>query len=90
MTAVRHGRTLPVPKHLRDAHYQGSKRLEHGQGYQYPHDFPGANVRQDYLGVDKTYYQPVERGFEIQIAQRLKEMKEQMDSGDTGSAGKPG
>jgi len=86
MKDVREGRTLPVPKHLRDSHYQGSKRLEHGQGYQYPHDFPGGNVRQDYLGVDKTYYEPVDRGYESQIAQRLKEIRQQTVSGEEGSA----
>src|SRR5437762_10369778 len=37
---VRSGRTLPVPEHLRDAHYPGAKRLGHGEGYQYAHDFP--------------------------------------------------
>jgi putative ATPase len=87
MKDVREGRTLPVPKHLRDTHYQGAKRLEHGQGYQYPHDFPEGNVRQDYLGVDKTYYQPVDRGFEIQLAQRLKELRAQADAGEEDSAG---
>src|SRR5678810_1227750 len=35
MKDVREGRTLPVPKHLRDTHYKGSKRLGHGQGYEY-------------------------------------------------------
>src|SRR5687768_12913808 len=38
---VRAGRTLPVPKHLRDAHYKGAKRLGHGEGYEYAHDHPG-------------------------------------------------
>src|SRR5437762_3218152 len=37
---VRSGRTLPVPEHLRDAHYPGARRLGHGEGYQYAHDFP--------------------------------------------------
>ena len=41
MADVREGRTIPVPKHLRDAHYTGRKRLGHGAGYQYAHDFPG-------------------------------------------------
>jgi hypothetical protein len=58
MRDVREGRTLPVPKHLRDSHYQGAKRLGHGEGYQYSHDFPGGIVEQDYLGVDKIYYDP--------------------------------
>src|SRR5678816_953972 len=38
---VRSERTLPVPDHLRDAHYPGAKRLGHGVGYQYAHDYPG-------------------------------------------------
>ena len=39
---VREGRLLPVPVHLRDAHYGGAKRLGHGEGYQYAHDYPDA------------------------------------------------
>ncbi|HEY0132679.1 MAG TPA: replication-associated recombination protein A, partial [Nannocystis sp.] len=55
---VKHGRTIPVPKHLRDGHYAGSARLGHGKGYKYAHDYAGGYVAQDYLGVDKTYYEP--------------------------------
>ena len=47
---VRSGRTLPVPEHLRDAHYKGAERLGHGQGYEYAHDHPEHFVAQDYLG----------------------------------------
>ena len=32
------GKIGPVPSHLRDAHYGGSKKLGHGKGYQYSHD----------------------------------------------------
>jgi putative ATPase len=71
MADVREGRTLPVPKHLRDTHYKGSKRLGHGQGYQYAHDHEGGYVKQDYLGVEKQYYTPTDRGFEAEIARRL-------------------
>ncbi len=56
MQDVREGRTIPVPVHLRDTHYRGSKRLGHGEGYKYPHDFEGGVIGQDYLGVDVTYY----------------------------------
>src|SRR5207253_165339 len=35
---VRTRRVLPVPVHLRDAHYPGATRLGHGEGYQYAHD----------------------------------------------------
>jgi putative ATPase len=75
MTDVREGRTIPVPKHLRDSHYKGSERLGHGQGYQYAHDHPEGFVAQDYLGVDKTYYNPTSRGYEVTIAQRLAKWK---------------
>ena len=76
MSDVREGRTLPVPKHLKDTHYQGSKRLGHGSGYKYAHDFESGFVRQDYLGVDKTYYLPTDRGFEQTIGERLKKRRE--------------
>ena len=42
---VREGRAGRVPKHLRDAHYPGAKRLGHGKGYAYPHDDPIGVVR---------------------------------------------
>ncbi len=64
---VREGRTVPVPKHLRDSHYRGSGRLGHGEGYKYAHDYEGGFVEQDYLGVDKTYYTPTDRGHEAVI-----------------------
>lgn len=75
MKDVREGRTLPVPKHLRDKHYQGAVRLGHGEGYQYAHDHVGAYVKQDYLGVDKTYYTPTDRGYEAEIGRRIEALK---------------
>jgi putative ATPase len=75
MTDVREGRTIPVPRHLRDGHYAGSKQLGNGVGYKYAHDFEGGFVEQDYLGVDKTYYTPTDRGFEAHIKERLEQMK---------------
>ena len=77
---VKEGRTLPVPKHLKDAHYQGAKRLGHGQGYRYAHNFPGGIVEQDYLGVDKVYYEPVDRGYEAEIRERMDRRAEQGDT----------
>lgn len=68
---VREGRTLPVPKHLRDQHYQGASRLGHGDGYKYVHDNPDGFVEQDYLGADKMYYRPTDRGHEARIAAYL-------------------
>lgn len=71
MKDAKEGRTIPVPKHLRDTHYKGAARLENGQGYQYPHDTEEGIVRQEYLGVEKSYYQPTTRGYEATISQRL-------------------
>src|SRR5207245_1192786 len=59
---IRSGRTLPVPEHLRDAHYPGAKRLGHGGGYQYAHDFPEHFVVQDYLGAEKRLFEPNAQG----------------------------
>jgi putative ATPase len=72
---VRGGRLLPVPVHLRDAHYPSAKRLGHGKGYQYSHDSPDAVASQDYLGVEREYYRPVDRGQEREIAERLKTIR---------------
>jgi putative ATPase len=77
MKDVREGRTIPVPKHLRDTHYRGSKRLGHGEGYKYAHDFDGGVADQDYLGVDKKYYDPTDRGFEAELRRRLDEFRRQ-------------
>ena len=51
----------PVPAHLRDASYQGARRLGHGKGYVYPHDEPGHHAAQahrpePYEG--ERYYEP--------------------------------
>ncbi len=69
------GRLLPVPVTLRDSHYAAAKRLGHGQGYQYSHDAPDAVAAQDYLGIDREYYHPVDRGFERELAQRLEAIR---------------
>ena len=71
---VRAGAAGPVPPHLRDAHYPGARQLQHGKGYRYPHDFPGALVQQQYApdGVHgRDYYNPSDRGAERVMAQRL-------------------
>jgi putative ATPase len=68
---IREGRVLPVPVHLRDAHYPGAKQLGHGEGYEYAHDAEGGVAAQDYLGVEREYYRPVPRGFEVELAERL-------------------
>jgi len=75
---VESGRTLAVPEHLRDAHYAGAKRLGHGEGYKYAHDFAGHFVAQDYLGADKRYYEPTEQGAEKKIKERVEKWRAQL------------
>jgi len=70
---VRNQRTLPVPKALRDTHYQGAKSLGN-DGYKYPHDSPEGYVVQDYLGVAKQYYHPTDRGREATFRQYLEKL----------------
>lgn len=72
---VRNSRLLPVPIHLRDRHYQGAKRLGHGEGYEYPHEAQEGWVPQDYLGVDRNYYEPVDRGAEAGMKQKLDDLR---------------
>jgi len=75
---VRAGRIGRVPKHLRDAHYPGAKRLGHGKGYVYAHDAEHGVAPQQYLPdelVDREYYRPTGNGFERDIAARLDRIK---------------
>jgi putative ATPase len=72
---VRSGRTLAVPKHLRDAHYRGAEQFGHGAGYEYSHDAPEGWTPQAYLPEDRRYYEPVDRGHEAVIRQRLEELR---------------
>lgn len=72
---VRENRVLPVPVHLRDAHYKSAEKLGHGVEYQYSHDAADGVVAQDYLGVDRQYYRPVARGYEAELAKRLEQLR---------------
>ncbi len=70
MADAERGGYEPVPNHLRDTHYKGAARLGHGEGYRYPHDFPGHFVEQAYAPVEARgmpYYTPSEQGFEAEI-----------------------
>ena len=78
---VKEGRTLPVPKHLRDSHYGGAKQFGHGIGYQYSHNGDGAWVDQEYIPSDATYYTPSNRGFEAIIRERMAEIERRRAEG---------
>ena len=87
---VREGRILPVPVHLRDRHYAGAKRLGHGAGYVYSHDVEGGVAAQDYLGIDREYYQPTDRGFEAELSQRLAAIRQTLRSAKQQPPSPPG
>ena len=65
LSDLRTSGNLPIPRHLRDGHYAGSKELGNAQNYKYPHNYPGNWVNQDYL-PDKlkhaSYFIPNENG----------------------------
>jgi putative ATPase len=75
---IREGRLLPVPRHLQGSHYPGAKRLGHGEGYEYAHEAEGAVAAQDYLGVEREFYRPTERGFEKELSERLAAIRERL------------
>ncbi|MFP4977179.1 replication-associated recombination protein A [Paenibacillus sp. CN-4] len=69
MDAMEDMKSAEVPLHLRDAHYKGSEALGH-VGYQYPHNFPGHYVKQEYLPKPlsgRTFYEATEQGNEAKI-----------------------
>ncbi len=80
---VRSGRTIPVPKHLRSTGYAGAKRLGSGEGYRYPHDAKDGIVKQTYLGVEKVYYRPTDRGAESLVRDRLSRLRADDDHAST-------
>ena len=70
---VRAGKIGPVPAHLRDAHYGGSKKLGHGTGYVYAHDEPFGIAEQQYapdVVADAEYYRPTSLGAEAGLKER--------------------
>jgi putative ATPase len=78
--------TRPVPLRLRNAPTALAKRLEHGKGYRYAHDEPeGFAAGERYLpdGMPPTtFYEPVDRGLEARIAERLAELRAKNAAGD--------
>ncbi|WP_428425374.1 replication-associated recombination protein A [Methylibium sp.] len=69
----------PVPLHLRNAPTALMKQLDHGKGYRYAHDEEGGFAAGErYLpeGVDQRFYEPVPRGLEIKIGEKLNRLRE--------------
>ena len=67
--------SLEVPMHLRNAPTRLMDELGYGKGYRYAHDEPGAYAAGEvYLPLQlagRIYYEPVDRGLEIKIREKL-------------------
>ena len=83
---VKQDGTRPVPMHLRNAPTQLMKQLDYGKGYRYAHDEEGGFAAGErYLPdgmADPGFYEPVERGLEIKIAQKLRDLRERNAAAD--------
>ncbi|HPU96957.1 MAG TPA: replication-associated recombination protein A [Candidatus Hydrogenedentes bacterium] len=75
--AVREAPAVSVPGHLQDTAYSGAKRLGRGEGYLYPHDYPGGYIPQDYGVARGAFYQPTDYGYERIFRERLAELARQ-------------
>jgi len=86
LQTVRKTGALSVPAHLRNAPTDLAKKLGHGDGYKYPHDFPNHIVRQEYLPPElagTVFYQPATHGGEKTISERLQWWDAQMSETKT-------
>ena len=85
---VRAGKVGPVPSHLRDAHYAGSKKIGHGKGYRYAHDEPFGIAEQQYapdVVADAEYYRPTSLGAEAALKERWQRVR-RLVRGDGGAS----
>ncbi len=80
MADVRQLGSAEVPLHLRNAPTKLMKELDYGKAYRYAHDEPeayaaGESYFPESVG-ERHYYQPVDRGLEIRIAEKLAHLRE--------------
>ena len=76
---VRHLGTAPVPNHLRNAPTRLAASLGHGRGYRYAHDEPGGYAAGECYfpeGISRRYYEPVDRGMEAKIREKLQHLRD--------------
>jgi putative ATPase len=77
---VKRDKSRDVPMHLRNASTHLMKKLGHGKNYRYAHDEPGGFAAGEQYFPDGMaephWYQPVERGLEIKIAEKLKKLRD--------------
>nr|WP_318683729.1 replication-associated recombination protein A [uncultured Acetatifactor sp.] len=83
MEEVRRSGDLPIPAHLKDAHYKGAVKLGRGTGYKYAHDYPNHYVEQQYLPYElngKEFYKPSGNGYEVKIREHMKRIRKEAGS----------
>ena len=89
---VKQDTTRPVPLHLRNAPTRLMKQLDYGKGYRYAHDEEGAFAAGERYMPDgmaaQQFYQPVPRGLEIKIGEKLTELRRRNRAVDDGEAAK--
>ena len=81
---VRKYGTQEVPMHIRNAPTRLMKNLGYGRGYQYDHDAEGGVALgqtgfPDAMG-ERVYYQPVERGMEIRLGEKLERLRAEREA----------
>ncbi len=90
---VKSDTTRPVPLHLRNAPTQLMKQLDYGKAYRYAHDEQdGFAAGERYLpdGMEEPgFYQPVPRGLEIKIGQKLEQLRALNEAARAHSAQEP-
>jgi putative ATPase len=67
-----------LPSHLRSAAYPGAKALGRGEGYDYPHDHPGAVSEQDLMPTEaegERFLELTDHGAEAALRERLEELR---------------
>lgn len=84
MKCVEETGDLPIPPHLKDAHYKSAAKLGSGIGYLYAHDYKNNYVKQQYLPYElsgKEFYTPSQNGYEKKIREHMMRIKREAGEG---------
>lgn len=82
MNSVKQDGDLPIPNHLRDAHYKSAGKLGRGTGYKYSHNYPNDYCKQQYLPYEldgKEFYKPKGNGYEVKIREHMARIKREAE-----------
>lgn len=82
MDCVEETGDLPIPPHLKDAHYKSAAKLGSGIGYLYAHNYKNNYVKQQYLPYElsgKEFYKPTQNGYEKKIREHLIRIKREAE-----------